>query len=358
MCRFPRHAFRDAVANAEEPGRFCWSGITEESKRFFTVGILFWGPTLILGIVLLVRLNQSLTWIPGTCAVRNVTEPVCLAENQTLCNVRSLYTASWSVAFCASSGCSAGPSPAIIAFNDSGLQNTRTALGFHPINSTDSCYLDPVERSMAVWAEQIDSIFSWAFPLFLFFLMFTVTLASPCAYRCFVAFRLYRHYKIHGIPSSPPQRQNSMEPLERVAAFRSRTGYSPRERASSLSNSDGLVIPDVRKLDLEASVAADEEDESVCKICYAHRINCRLGPCGHSFTCLECGKYFVGRTCGLCRLQVDSVKRIRKKRPSAPPKNSPRNAIEGDLAPVKKQRKNKRPRKQHPRDLSPEEKPT
>jgi hypothetical protein len=133
-----------------------------------------------------------------------------------------------------------------------------------------------------------------------------------------------------------------MEPLPDRMAMRIRSGYSPRARAASLSSSDGLVIPDVRKLDLEASIDADQEDEEgVCKICYAHRINCRLEPCGHSFTCLECGKYFVGRSCGLCRLQVDSAKRIRKMKKQSPCLK-PEEGNEGNSPASEKRKKKKR----------------
>lgn len=156
-----------------------------------------------------------------------------------------------------------------------------------------------------MWAPEFDAIFQWAVPLFFFFVMFVVVLTVPCCFHALIAYRMHRYYVMRGnLPFSPNPPASSLRAEMRVMSphFNYRRSSEDRER-----------VPDVSKLDLEASVAASEED-GVCTICYAHHINCRLKPCRHAFCCLGCAQFFIGRPCGLCRVEVASIRKLKSHR--------------------------------------------
>lgn len=169
------------------------------------------------------------------------------------------------------------------------------------VNSTAECYMNPSDSGQVVWKDSITGIFSWVIPVFIFFSMFTVLLIFPCFFMMFIAVKLQRFYRQH--PDA--LNRNSERRIEPLSANLRRLPPSSGVEMNTLADKS---VPDIYKLDLEASI--DMNASKACNVCFAHRINCRLLPCKHKFTCMECGKYFVGKPCGLCRVDVVKVRKI------------------------------------------------
>lgn len=57
-----------------------------------------------------------------------------------------------------------------------------------------------------------------------------------------------------------------------------------------------------------------EEDDRLCKICYEKNANCVLLECGHSISCVDCGKELLrlNQQCPICRTDIVRVVRIFK----------------------------------------------
>ena len=78
----------------------------------------------------------------------------------------------------------------------------------------------------------------------------------------------------------------------------------PRQRKD-----EGKVERKVEGKNEEPAKKKQRVDVDVCRICFQHKINTCLVPCGHMVACLSCGLRLREEPCPICRRAVDIVQK-------------------------------------------------
>ena len=88
------------------------------------------------------------------------------------------------------------------------------------------------------------------------------------------------------------------------------------EWVSSLKKDPGAFGPLIEYMECAGQHKNEEPakkkqrvDVDVCRICFQHKINTCLVPCGHMVACLSCGLRLREEPCPMCRRAVDIVQK-------------------------------------------------
>ena len=97
-----------------------------------------------------------------------------------------------------------------------------------------------------------------------------------------------------------PLKQN-LQPVDKPKTFD--YGYvDPTMSAGMVSNAQSQMHQDQRLLQHQGTNLMQSQ-ESLCKVCFAAKINTVLVPCGHRCMCDKCGKV-INNECPICRKKV------------------------------------------------------
>ena len=78
----------------------------------------------------------------------------------------------------------------------------------------------------------------------------------------------------------------------------------PRQRKD-----EGKVERKIEGKNEEPAEKKQRMDVDVCKICFQHKINTCLVPCGHMVACLSCAQRLREEPCSICKQAVDFVQK-------------------------------------------------